>query len=67
MQLYNGKALHSVTVLPLLPHWEQFLGVREHADPDGVFVNDYLRRLLGVGGAPSRRTNGGFTTRASSS
>ena len=25
-QLYNGKELHSVTVLPLLPHWEQFLG-----------------------------------------
>jgi hypothetical protein len=24
-QLYNGKALHSVPVLPLLPHWEQCL------------------------------------------
>src|SRR5262245_63150167 len=26
--LYNGKELHSVTVLPLLPHWERFLGGR---------------------------------------
>src|SRR5262245_12303994 len=25
-QLHNGKALHSVTVLPLLPHWEPCLG-----------------------------------------
>jgi FAD-linked oxidoreductase len=28
------------------PHWDDFRRVRAALDPDGVFLNDYLRRLL---------------------
>ncbi|HEV2405471.1 MAG TPA: D-arabinono-1,4-lactone oxidase, partial [Ktedonobacterales bacterium] len=30
----------------LYPHWEDFRRVRAALDPDGLFLNDYLRRLL---------------------
>jgi FAD/FMN-containing dehydrogenase len=30
----------------LYPRWADFLGVREELDPDGRFLNDYLRELL---------------------
>lgn len=29
------------------PEWERFDGVRARLDPDGRFVNDYVRRVLG--------------------
>jgi FAD-linked oxidoreductase len=32
----------------LYPQWQAFQAVRDSLDPDGVFVNDYLRDLLGV-------------------
>jgi FAD/FMN-containing dehydrogenase len=50
----------------MYPRWHDFRAARHAADPDGVFVNDYLRRLLDVDASVSRRTNGGLTTRASS-
>lgn len=31
---------------PLYPMWDRFHEVRERLDPDGVFLNDYLRELL---------------------
>jgi FAD-linked oxidoreductase len=32
------------------PHWNDFQRVRATLDPQGVFLNDYLRRLFGVSG-----------------
>ena len=29
------------------PEWETFANIRERLDPDGVFANDYTRRVLG--------------------
>lgn len=34
---------------PLYPAWDRFQAVRRRLDPDGVFRNDYLDRVLGVG------------------
>jgi L-gulono-1,4-lactone dehydrogenase len=44
-----GK-LHTRTaadLAPAYPRFEEFLALRERLDPDRVFVNDYLRRVLG--------------------
>jgi FAD-linked oxidoreductase len=50
---YDGRPhwgkLHSRTAAelrPLYPEWDRFAEVRRHWDPDGVFINDYLRRVL---------------------
>lgn len=32
----------------LYPEWERFLAVRRMFDPDGLFVNDYVRRVFGL-------------------
>ncbi len=32
----------------LYPHWNDFLRVRQQLDPRGVFLNEYLRAMLGV-------------------
>jgi L-gulonolactone oxidase len=29
------------------PEWGTFQAIRERLDPDGVFANDYTRRVLG--------------------
>jgi L-gulono-1,4-lactone dehydrogenase len=34
------------TLAPRYPDWERFQAVRRRLDPDGVLVNDYLRRVL---------------------
>jgi FAD-linked oxidoreductase len=51
---YDGRPhwgkLHSrsaAELRPLYPEWERFQQVRDHWDPQGVFMNDYLRRVLG--------------------
>ena len=59
-------SLEHAALASLYPRWRDFLAMRRAVDPDGVFVNDYLRRLLDVEASVSRRTNGGLTTRASS-
>ncbi|HET6562172.1 MAG TPA: D-arabinono-1,4-lactone oxidase [Marmoricola sp.] len=44
-----GK-LHSRTaadLAPAYPHWDDFARVRDRVDPDRVFGNDYLDRVLG--------------------
>ena len=46
-----GK-LHSHTARELAdayPQWGQFLALRERLDPGGLFLNDYLSGLLGLG------------------
>lgn len=48
---------HSLTareLRPMYPQWDEFQQVRRRHDPDGVFLNDYLRRLL-LAGAQGRR------------
>ena len=32
----------------LYPEWDAFQALRRRWDPDGVFLNDYLRRVLGA-------------------
>ena len=32
----------------LYPDWDRFLALRERMDPDGRFLNPYLRRLFGI-------------------
>jgi len=51
---YDGRPhwgkKHSMTadqLRPLYPKWNAFLDVRRTADPDGVFLNPYLRSILG--------------------
>jgi FAD/FMN-containing dehydrogenase len=44
-----GKA-HTASadqLAPLYPRWTDFQRVRASLDPDGVFSNDYARRVLG--------------------
>jgi L-gulonolactone oxidase len=46
--------MHTLTAATLAtryPHWEDFLRVRARLDPNGVFLNGYLRGLFGVAGA----------------
>ncbi len=33
----------------LYPRWDDFLALRQRLDPDGIFLNDHLERLLGAG------------------
>lgn len=57
-QRYDGRPhwgkMHTLTAETLAaryPRWNDFQRVRAQLDPQGVFLNDYLRRLLGVEGA----------------
>jgi FAD/FMN-containing dehydrogenase len=40
--------LHAAELRPLYPGWDGFLEIRQQTDPAGVFLNPYLRELLGV-------------------
>jgi FAD/FMN-containing dehydrogenase len=40
--------LRAVALRPLYPGWDRFLEIRQRMDPGGVFLNPYLRELLGV-------------------
>jgi L-gulono-1,4-lactone dehydrogenase len=37
----------AATLRPRYPAWDRFQAVRARLDPDGVFTNDYTRRVLG--------------------
>lgn len=37
----------AATLAPRYPEWARFAAVRAHLDPDGVFANEYLDRVLG--------------------
>lgn len=52
---YDGRPhwgkLHDKTaadLAPLYPEWDTFRSVREEFDPDGLFLNDHLARVLGA-------------------
>jgi FAD-linked oxidoreductase len=40
----------------LYPQWEQFQSARRRLDPDSVFTNTYLDRVLGPAGGPTPQT-----------
>jgi L-gulonolactone oxidase len=42
----------AATLRERYPEWDRFQAVRAQLDPDGVFANDYTRRVLGPVGAP---------------
>jgi FAD/FMN-containing dehydrogenase len=57
-QRYDGRphwgkmhTLDTATLASRYPRWADFQRVRQTLDPQGVFLNDYLRRLFGVEGA----------------
>jgi FAD/FMN-containing dehydrogenase len=41
-------SLEAADLRPLYPAWDRFLEIRQGVDPAGVFLNRYLRGLLGV-------------------
>ncbi|MEX2194559.1 MAG: D-arabinono-1,4-lactone oxidase [Thermoleophilaceae bacterium] len=41
----------AATLAPRYPEWDAFAAVRERLDPDGLFSNDYVDRVLGPVGA----------------
>ena len=41
-------ALQAADLRPLYPAWDRFQEARQRIDPAGVFLNAYLRGLLGV-------------------
>ncbi len=42
--------LKAKDLMRLYPKWEDFRAVRRRLDPDGTFLNPYLRRIFGDGG-----------------
>ena len=44
----------AATLRERYPEWDRFQAVRARLDPDGVFANDYTRRVLGPVTAPVR-------------
>ena len=41
----------AATLAPRYPEWDRFQAARARLDPDGVFQNEYARRVLGPVGA----------------
>jgi FAD/FMN-containing dehydrogenase len=41
-------SLDSQQLAPLYPHWDETLALRNELDPDRVFANAYLTRVLGA-------------------
>jgi L-gulonolactone oxidase len=37
----------AATLAPRYPEWEAFQTVRRRLDPDGVFANEHVERVLG--------------------
>lgn len=42
-------SLRAADLAALYPKWNAFLSLRERLDPNGLFLNDYLRPLFGTG------------------
>lgn len=45
--------LDAAELAPLYPKMDSFLELRRRFDPDGTFLNDYRRRVLGIDGSRS--------------
>jgi L-gulono-1,4-lactone dehydrogenase len=55
MDDYNGRPhwgkrhfQSAATLAPRYPDWDQFQSVRARLDPDAVFTNEYIDRVLGA-------------------
>jgi FAD/FMN-containing dehydrogenase len=55
LQRYGGRphwgkihTLNAVKLAGLYPHWHDFRRIRAALDPQGLFLNDYLRQLFAV-------------------
>ncbi len=42
---HNLKA-HDLKML--YPEWDKFLDAKKLLDPDGIFLNDYLKEIFGI-------------------
>ena len=51
-------SLRADDLQPLYPRWDRFLQARQQIDPEGVFLNAYLRDLLGIERLGGRREQG---------
>lgn len=50
-------SVHAPLLRAMYPRWDAFLEARQRLDPHGVFLNEYLRELLGVrSGGPEPRS-----------
>ncbi|HEX9036283.1 MAG TPA: D-arabinono-1,4-lactone oxidase [Ktedonobacterales bacterium] len=70
-QCYDGRphwgkmhTLDAATLASRYPRWSDFQRVRAELDPQGVFLNDYLRRLFGVDGGAADEIGGANSERA---
>ncbi len=72
-QKYDGRphwgkmhTLDAATLAARYPRWDDFRRVRAALDPQGIFLNDYLRHLLDAGGPaqPSSAAQATFTAGA---
>lgn len=36
------------------PCWNRFMEIRQQLDPDGIFLNDNLRKVFGIGNSPNK-------------
>lgn len=41
-------SLQAKELAPLYPKWDRFLEIRKKMDPQGIFLNDYLRKIFGL-------------------
>jgi L-gulono-1,4-lactone dehydrogenase len=57
----------AATLAPRYPEWERFQSVRSRLDPDGLFTNEYIDRVLGAQRkqVPSPRYVGSSSTTSS--
>ena len=44
---YVGGRAYGAELAGLYPRWSDFQEIRRELDPDGVFMNEHLRRVLG--------------------
>lgn len=40
--------LRAEDLRPLYPEWDRFLEIRKEMDPEGIFLNDYLKEIFGT-------------------
>ena len=41
-------SLKAKDLRPLYPKWDEFLKIRKEMDPDGIFLNDFLKEIFGL-------------------
>jgi FAD/FMN-containing dehydrogenase len=41
-------SLRAQELQPLFPEWDRFMEIRRQMDPEGIFLNDYTRKIFGL-------------------